>query len=219
MLPGLGAALVVGAMATAGCGDAAHGGAGSSFASLVDPGSGVGAAVRVGVGDVEPDDAGTLGHDADRTAEDVGDVPVCRLLPVTTVRRLTGDARLRAEASDSLYRSQCRYGVGDANVRVSVDGAPEATRRFFDMQAEALEFRSQGVGPPATLLHGIGDDTTYGVGAYWFPSRESLIAFHEDRIIRVIVHLPHRSSARLLGIGRQVTRLVRAGLPPAVDAP
>lgn len=209
----IGSVVACAALGLTACGDPASRQPGASFGSLAAPA--VVAGEALGPAD-ESSVAGALDRDDAEAGAGVEGVRVCALLPVAQVRSLTRTRGLRAREQDSLDLASCRYGRGDANVRVMVDGARGATRRFFNMQAEALEFRAQGKGPPVTLVEGVGDDTTYGnSGAYWFPSREALTTFHGRRIIRVIVHLSGRTDAQRLTLAKRITGALIAELPPS----
>jgi hypothetical protein len=136
-----------------------------------------------------------LRHDTSRTSAGIaaGD-QVCRLLGAaevaTTIRAVTGRLpRLHAEPNDSFELSICRYSGSGALVRVVLDGAADATRRYFDMETEASQLpRLLNQRVDFRLVWDVGDDRTYGgAGAYWTPSRHQLIAIHADRIARVAV--------------------------------
>jgi hypothetical protein len=144
---------------------------------------------------------------------------VCRVLRAgevaSTVAAVTGRRpSLRAHANDSFELSVCRYSGRGALVRVVLDGATDATRRFFNMLTEANEL--------PILLHGrnnfrlvwdVGDDRTYGgAGAYWIRSRHQIIAIHADRIVRVTAAAPGAGDRQRRIIASRLARrvLVRA---------
>jgi hypothetical protein len=159
-----------------------------------------------------------LRHDTSRTAAGIhSDHTVCRLMGArevaSTVAAVTARTpRLQAHPNDSFELSVCRYSGGGTVVRVVLDGAADATRRFFNMLTEANEL--------PILLHGrnnfrlvwdVGDDHTYGgAGAYWIRSRHQIIAIHADRIARVAVVVP--------GAGDRQRRIVASRLARRVLA-
>jgi hypothetical protein len=141
----------------------------------------------------------TLKRDTSRTA--VGIAPghrACDLLPArevaAEVKAVTGrGARLEQRATDSGELSICRYAQQATVVRVILDGAADATRRYFNMNTEASELPRlvHKSTSDFRLVWDVGDDDTYGgAGAFWQPSAQRLVAIRADRIVRVIVSVP-----------------------------
>jgi hypothetical protein len=87
---------------------------------------------------------------------------VCELLPVGKVERVVHVDGLRATPNDSLDLAQCRYADHGVNVRVLLDGASQAIRRYFDQQAEAQQKFNTIPAMKPRDVHGVGDDKTYG---------------------------------------------------------
>jgi hypothetical protein len=140
-------------------------------------------------------------HDANRDAQGVEGQSVCALLPAAQVGALTGVSRLRGHVNDSTDLSICSYrGPRGANVRVLLDGASEATRRYYYQLTEARELHHFFNDDPSFKprdVTGVGDDRTYGgAGAYWTPARAQLVAFADERIVRVTVHVAGQADAR-----------------------
>ncbi len=116
----------------------------------------------------------------------------CELLPYPVVRRAVGAAaprRARAVANDSLDLSICDWrGEGMRDVRVSIDSAPRAQLRFFNLLAEQLEYHNANPAQRPRQLRGVGQDSAYGgAGAWWTPGRKQLIAYARERLLRVRV--------------------------------
>lgn len=197
------------------------------------------AAVAVGCGDEQPSGtrSGTvyrsslsasngedLEHDRDRSAEGVAGRSVCTMLPPRRVEATlraagVGGARgLRPERNDSLDLSICRYAHGGVNVRVLLDGAADATRRYYNQLTEAAQkFNPDPSLRPRTMRH-VGDDSTYGgAGAYWTRARDQLIAFDNDRIVRITVHVPGQPESRRRAAAAHLARRLFAMLPHEHD--
>ena len=136
-----------------------------------------------------------LSKDTSRTAADVPpDRLACDLLTAEEVAEASAAVthrtpRLQAHASDSYQLSVCLYTGPGALVRVSLDGASDATRRYYNMSTEAAEIpHLLGHHKNFLLVRDVGDDDTYGgAGAYWQRDSSRLIAIHDDRIQRVTV--------------------------------
>lgn len=156
-----------------------------------------------------------LEHDRSRGAQGVEGDSVCDLLPAADVEKVVGVSGLKAARSDSLDLSSCRYARGAKNVRVMLDGAADATRRYFNQQAEAYQkFNTVPSLKPHNVRH-VGDDATYGnAGAYWTSGRAQLVAFKADRIARVTVYLPDQSDQRRKREAAALAKLVFARMKP-----
>jgi hypothetical protein len=155
-----------------------------------------------------------LEHDADRSAEGVEGASVCRLLPAGDVERIVRVRPLRAARNDSLDLSICAYRHGDAGVRVLLDGAADATRRYYNQFSEAAQKLNTIPSLRPHNVRGVGDDRTYGgTGAYWTRGRAQLVAFEADRIARVTVSVPGQSDARRRREAARIAKLVFARMP------
>jgi hypothetical protein len=116
-----------------------------------------------------------LSKDTSRTAADVPpDRLACDLLTAGEVAKATAAVthrtpRLQAHRSDSYQLSVCLYSGRGGLVRVSLDGASDATRRYYNMSTEAAEIpKLLGRRKNFLLVQNDGDDDTYGgAGAYW----------------------------------------------------
>ena len=155
-----------------------------------------------------------LEADTDRSAQGVDGLSVCALLPAARVQRLAGVSGLREERNDSLDLSICRYSRGRVNIRVMLDGAADATRRYYNQLSEAAQKFNTIPSLRPHNVKGVGDDRTYGgTGAWWTNGREQLVAFSDDRIARVTVHVPGTTNAQRRAAAVRVTRALFAKLP------
>jgi hypothetical protein len=153
--------------------------------------------------DLEQDAVGTKG------------LRVCELLPVEKVEHVVHVDGLRAAPNDSLDLAQCRYADHGVNVRVLLDGASQAIRRYFDQQAEAQQKFNTIPAMKPRDVHGVGDDKTYGsAGAFWTRARHQLVAIEDKRIARVTVDVPGRAQAPLKHEAGELARALFA----AIDA-
>ena len=134
-----------------------------------------------------------LSKDTSRTAADVpSDRLACDLLSADEVAQASAAVthrtpHLQPHASDSYQLSVCLFSGRGGLVRVSLDGASDATRRYYNMATEAAEIpKLLGRRKNFLLVRNVGDDDTYGgAGAYWQRNSNRLIAIHDDRIQRV----------------------------------
>ncbi|HEU4657359.1 MAG TPA: hypothetical protein VFR97_07530 [Capillimicrobium sp.] len=157
-----------------------------------------------------------LEHDADRSAEGVEGHSVCDVLRVGRVEAIVGVPRLRPEVNDSLDLSICRYHRGAINVRILLDGAADATRRYYNQLFEAYQKFNTIPSLKPHNVKGVGDDSTYGgTGAFWTTGREQLVAFKDDRIARVTVHVPGSTNAHRKAAAMDLARALFAKLPRA----
>jgi hypothetical protein len=132
---------------------------------------------------------------------------VCALLPVDRVEGVVKVDGLRAQPNDSLDLATCRYAADHVNVRILVDGASQAVRRYFDQQAEAQQKFNTIPSMKPRDVHGVGDDKTFGsAGAFWTRARHQLVAIEDGRIARVTVNVPGRSEQTLKGEAGDLAR-------------
>ena len=161
-----------------------------------------------------------LSKDTSRTAADVPpDRLACDLLTAEEVAEATAavthrTVRLRAHASDSPQLSVCLFSGRGGHVRVSLDGAADATRRYYNMSTEAAEIpHLLGRHKNFLLVRDVGDDDTYGgAGAYWQRDSDRLIAIHDDRIQRVTVTVAGSSDRQRRMLASRLAQRVYARL-------
>ena len=100
---------------------------------------------------------------------------------------------LERTANDSLDLSFCEFrdrGGPDTYVKLTLDTAVRAVRRYYNLISEARQLPSIGTGGEEdsypVLVRNVGDDGTYGgAGAYWTPSQLDLISIKDERIVKV----------------------------------
>jgi hypothetical protein len=120
----------------------------------------------------------------------------CELVRPRAVARLLQRPRLRLSpsANDSTDLSICDWRGGGLRVELVLDTAPKAQLRYYNQLSEQLQFHNpEPARRPHQLKH-VGDDSAYGgAGAWWTPSKAQLVAYRDDRILRI--RAPDRSSA------------------------
>jgi hypothetical protein len=133
----------------------------------------------------------------------------CELVPKAVVERIvgaeTGRARepLMRSANESLDLSFCEFrerSGDDIFVRIGLDTATRAVRRYYNLITEARQLPN--ILDPAKenriqLVRGVGDDGTYGgTGAFWTPSHVDLTSIKDERIVRVHFYVPGTPNER-----------------------
>jgi hypothetical protein len=112
----------------------------------------------------------------------------CDLLSPSEIARLVRQPgkRFAASANDSTDLSICDWRSGRVRVELVLDTAPRAQLRFYNQLSEQLEYYNQDrLRRPYQLKH-VGDDKAYGgAGAWWTRSKKQLVAYSDNRILRV----------------------------------
>ena len=112
----------------------------------------------------------------------------CSLLSSADVARQLRQPGLRLSASgnNSTDLSICDWRGKGVRVELVLDTAPRAQLRFYNQLSEQLEYYNQDrLRRPYQLKH-VGDDSAYGgAGAWWTRSKGQLIAYADNRILRV----------------------------------
>ena len=120
----------------------------------------------------------------------------CSLLLPQQVARLVRrpGVQLEPTTNDSTDLSICDWRGTGVRVQLVLDTAPRAQLRFYNQLSEQLEFYNQDrLRRPYKLRH-VGDDKAYGgAGAWWTKTKKQLIAYDDNRILRV--RAPDRRSA------------------------
>jgi hypothetical protein len=135
----------------------------------------------------QPADSGTV------------DVRACKILPPSVVARslpVEGVA-LRASPNNSLDLSICDWHGGPvSDVKLTVDTAPRAQLRYYNLLAEQHEYYNADPARKARQIKGVGEDSAYGgAGAWWTRARNQLVAYDRDKIIKVRVNVRGFSDA------------------------
>ena len=98
---------------------------------------------------------------------------------------------LRRRSSEALDQSMCVYRARGITVRLNIDSAPEARRRYFNRVTEALQFSVHDPGARPQPVNGLGDEDASGPsGAYWVRDTRQLFVLRGERlfIYQVSVH-------------------------------
>jgi hypothetical protein len=133
----------------------------------------------------------------------------CELLSTSDAERavaaVAGERRIPLErsANDSLDLSFCEFrerSGQDIYVKLTLDTAVRAVRRYYNLIVEARQLPSIGTGGEEAsrpvLVRDVGDDGTYGgAGAFWIPAQLDLTAIKDERIVKVHFYVPGASQA------------------------
>jgi hypothetical protein len=109
------------------------------------------------------------------------------LSPADVARQLRRPGlRFAASSNNSTDLSICDWRSAHVRVELVLDTAPRAQLRFYNQLSEQLEYYNQDpLRRPYKLKH-VGDDSAYGgAGAWWTKSKQQLIAYADNRILRV----------------------------------
>jgi hypothetical protein len=106
---------------------------------------------------------------------------------------------MKAKPNDSTDLSICDWRGRGRRIQLVVDSAPRAQLRYYNQLAEQLQFYNQDPQRRPYQIKGVGDDDAYGgAGAWWTRTKRQLVAYADERILRV------RASQR-----RQAVRVAR----------
>jgi hypothetical protein len=130
---------------------------------------------------LDPGESGTL------------DARACRVLSPAAVARASGAGGedLAARANNSLDLTICEWRGGPVrSVKLLVDSAPRAQLRFYNLLSEQHEFHNADPARKARQIKGVGEDSTYGgAGAWWTRATRQLVAYDDDKIVKVRVNV------------------------------
>jgi hypothetical protein len=158
-----------------------------------------------GCGDDEPEATSAAGSStttasAATSGEDPAKSPACKAAPAAEVRREVAraggpDGPLELSANDSLDLSVCEYrerSGGDVYVKVTLDTAPQAERRYTIQLEEGRQRATFNAIPDSSKpigVRGVGDDSVDGgIGAYWTKLTSQLTAVKDGELVKVAVH-------------------------------
>jgi hypothetical protein len=101
---------------------------------------------------------------------------------------------MRAKSNDSTDLSICDWRGRGRRLQLVLDTAPRAQLRYYNQLSEQLQFyNSDPQRRPYQVKH-VGDDDAYGgAGAWWTRTKGQLVAYADDRILRV--RAPQRRTA------------------------
>lgn len=191
-------------------------------------------ASNAGEGEPSPFTASEQGRQVGRAGADRGRFigesgtatkTACELVGLATVERIvgaelgSGREPLERTANDSLDLSFCEFrersGGPDLFVRISLDTATRAVRRYYNLITEARQLPN--IFDPSEknrlqLVFGVGDDGTYGgAGAFWTPARYDLTSIKDERIVRVHFYVPGTEDRRAKRAAARLATLAYAG--------
>jgi hypothetical protein len=154
----------------------------------------------------EPGESGTL------------DAQACKVLsPAFIVRSLrVGQVDLRAKPNNSLDLTICDWHGGRVqDVKLMVDSAPRAQLRYYNLLAEQHEYYNADPARKARQIKGVGEDSAYGgAGAWWTRARRQLVAYDQDKIVKVRVNVrgfdDHAARAAAVRLAKRAVRRLRA---------
>jgi hypothetical protein len=118
-------------------------------------------------------------------------VRACTVLSAREVGRAVDAAQLRPTQNNSLDLSICDWHGGRVtDVKLMVDSAPRAQLRYYNLLAEQHEYYNADSGRKARQIKGVGEDSAYGgAGAWWTRARNQLVAYDQDKIVKVRVNV------------------------------
>jgi glucodextranase-like protein len=139
-------------------------------------------------------------------------VSACKLVKPADVRAAVGGGgKLSRHADETPGLSVCSDERPGVSVRVSVDTATIAPRRYFNRITEQYEFHAGDPENAPQLITGIGDDKRAlgGAGAYWVPANHQLLATAGDRTVIVTLYVRGRGE---VSTRRAAARLAKLAL-------
>lgn len=116
----------------------------------------------------------------------------CKTVGDERVIRATGVSELSPASDESPGLSVCHWTGERTSVRVSIDEAPQAPRRYFNRLVELWQFHADDPARAPRLVYGVGDDihALGGAGAYWLNATGQLIAQRGERLVIVTLDAP-----------------------------
>jgi hypothetical protein len=101
-------------------------------------------------------------------------------------------------------------------VKLTLDTAVRAVRRYYNLIAEARQLPNIGTGGEEAsrpvLVRKVGDDGTYGgAGAFWIPAELDLTSIKDERIVKVHLYVPGASQAAAREASAELARRAFAG--------
>jgi hypothetical protein len=101
---------------------------------------------------------------------------------------------MRARPNDSTDLSICDWRGRGRRLQLVLDTAPRAQLRYYNQLAEQLQFYNADPLRRPYQIKRVGDDDAYGgAGAWWTRSKRQLVAYADDRILRI--RAPERRTA------------------------
>jgi hypothetical protein len=102
------------------------------------------------------------------------------------VRRVVRRGPLTARQEDTVDLTSCHYRGQGMSVRLTIDSASQAARRYFNSLTERQQFYGDDPKLRPRNLRGVGEDEALGgAAANWVPSTGRLAAYGYERIVKV----------------------------------
>jgi hypothetical protein len=115
---------------------------------------------------------------------------VVRPREIARLLRQPGE-RFVASSNDSTDLSICDWRGAGSRVQLIVDSAPKAQLRYYNQLSEQLQFHNPEPARRPHKLKRVGEDDAYGgAGAWWTPSKQQLVAYADERILRIRASRP-----------------------------
>ena len=136
-------------------------------------------------------------------------VSACKVLRSGLVSDLT------PSTNDSLDLSICEWDGRGKHVKLTVDTAPKAQLRYYNLLAEQHEYYNADPELKARQIKGVGEDSAYGgAGAWWTRGRNQLVVYDHNKILKIRVNVDGWSDARARAaavvLGKRAVRKTRA---------
>ena len=97
--------------------------------------------------------------------------------------RPVGPLERAGKESDEL--ASCRWHGAGVAISVAVDRAREAEKRYWYRQSEQQQFYADDPKRTPVTVTGVGQDESYGGGAFWMPGTHRLLAVRDDTMLIV----------------------------------
>ncbi len=128
---------------------------------------------------------------------------------VARVTRVRPAALTRRDKGDPEDASACEWRGGRVVlVKVIVDSAPQARRRFTNQQVEQQQFYAGDPELKPRLVKGVGEDAFAAPGAWWTRGYRTLQVYADDHIVRIGVTVRGFSDADRLRAAKSLGRHV-----------
>ena len=149
--------------------------------------------------------------------------PACRAVAQRAVERAVVEAGGRRQplergSNDSLDLSMCEYreiSGPELYVSITIDTAPKAPLRYYNLIAEARQRATFEAIPDSTRpvgVRGVGNEHAHGgVGAYWTRYRSQLTAIDDRTLVKIGFNVPGASQDASREAAAELARAVYAG--------
>lgn len=211
----LAVAILIAAALLAACGEKDEPENSAEAPTVVEPGEGHG---FEGIGADRKKFVGRSGTATKTACDLVSTGEVERIVSQAAGRRVS----LERSANNSLDLSFCEFRTisgPDTYVKLTLDTAVGAVRRYYNMISEARQLPSIGTGGEErsrpVLVRNVGDDGTYGgAGAYWIPATLDLTSIKDERIVKVHTYIAGVAQTEARETSAELAKRTFAGYEP-----